>query len=218
MSDYSKTTDFAIKDSLLEGDPNKIVKGTEIDNEFNAIQQASGTKLNKVAGLSQDGFVAALDAAGNVVSGEHLVVETLKPYYCLAYRASATSPILASTWTNISFGNEIIDEVGIHDAAGSPALFSFAAFDWFKCKWGVEVTGCSVGDQVRIAITDALGGYHTDIEYQQTDAASGSTHILNGGTPWIRAVPAQCIIRVWHNSSNEVRAGDLSTWISVEVV
>jgi hypothetical protein len=38
MSNYSKTTDFAAKDALTTGNANKIVKGTEIDDEFDAIQ------------------------------------------------------------------------------------------------------------------------------------------------------------------------------------
>tara|TARA_R110002167_G_scaffold106729_1_gene273481 strand:- start:22 stop:759 length:738 start_codon:yes stop_codon:yes gene_type:complete len=46
MSNYSKTTDFAAKDSLTTGDANKIVKGTEIDDEFDAIQVAVNTKAN----------------------------------------------------------------------------------------------------------------------------------------------------------------------------
>ena len=31
MADYLKATDFGAKDALLSGDPNKIVKGTEIN-------------------------------------------------------------------------------------------------------------------------------------------------------------------------------------------
>ena len=46
MSNYIKTTNFATKDSLSTGDPNKIVKGTEIDTEFNNIATASATKAN----------------------------------------------------------------------------------------------------------------------------------------------------------------------------
>ncbi len=46
MSDYTKTTNFASKDSLPSGNSGKIVKGTEIDTEFNNIQTAVATKLN----------------------------------------------------------------------------------------------------------------------------------------------------------------------------
>tara|TARA_R110000824_G_scaffold380825_2_gene573348 strand:- start:658 stop:1389 length:732 start_codon:yes stop_codon:yes gene_type:complete len=47
MSNYSKTTDFAAKDALTTGNANKIVKGTEIDDEFEAIQTAVNTKADK---------------------------------------------------------------------------------------------------------------------------------------------------------------------------
>jgi len=40
MSNYSKSTNFAVKDSLSTGDPNKIVSGVEIDTEFNNIASA----------------------------------------------------------------------------------------------------------------------------------------------------------------------------------
>jgi hypothetical protein len=50
MSNYSKSVDFAAKDALPSGDSNKIVKGSEINAEFNAIQTASGTKLDKTGG------------------------------------------------------------------------------------------------------------------------------------------------------------------------
>ena len=46
MTDYTKTTDFAAKDALNSGDPNKVVVGTEIDDEFNNIATAVATKAN----------------------------------------------------------------------------------------------------------------------------------------------------------------------------
>ena len=46
MSNYTKATDFAAKDSLPSGNAAKVVKGTEIDDEFAAIQTAITTKLD----------------------------------------------------------------------------------------------------------------------------------------------------------------------------
>lgn len=46
MANYSKSTDFASKDALLSGDANKIIKGTEINDEFDAIQTAVNSKAN----------------------------------------------------------------------------------------------------------------------------------------------------------------------------
>jgi hypothetical protein len=46
MSNYTKSTDFASKDSLASGNASKIVKGTEIDTEFNNIATAIATKAD----------------------------------------------------------------------------------------------------------------------------------------------------------------------------
>lgn len=46
MSNYTKATNFAIKDGLVTTDPAKIIKGTEIDNEYNAISSAIASKAD----------------------------------------------------------------------------------------------------------------------------------------------------------------------------
>ena len=46
MSNYVKATNFATKDTLPTGDSNKIVKGTELDNEFNSIAGAVSSKAD----------------------------------------------------------------------------------------------------------------------------------------------------------------------------
>lgn len=46
MSNYVKSTDFAAKDALASGNSGKIVKGTEIDTEFNNIATAIATKAD----------------------------------------------------------------------------------------------------------------------------------------------------------------------------
>jgi hypothetical protein len=48
MTDYTKATNFASKDSLASGNALKIVKGTEIDTEFNSIATAIATKADLV--------------------------------------------------------------------------------------------------------------------------------------------------------------------------
>ena len=44
MTDYTKTTNFTAKDSLPSGNANKIVKGAEIDDEFDNFATAVSTK------------------------------------------------------------------------------------------------------------------------------------------------------------------------------
>ena len=52
MSNYTKLTNFAAKDSLPSGDVAKIVKGTEIDTELNNIATAMSTKADVDGGSS----------------------------------------------------------------------------------------------------------------------------------------------------------------------
>lgn len=46
MANYTKSTNFAVKDGLPSGDPLKVVKGTEIDTEFNNIATAITSKAD----------------------------------------------------------------------------------------------------------------------------------------------------------------------------
>ncbi len=49
MANYTKSTNFLAKDSLASGDPAKIIKGSEFDVEFNALQTAVNSKANTIS-------------------------------------------------------------------------------------------------------------------------------------------------------------------------
>jgi hypothetical protein len=64
MANYTKLTNFAAKDALTTGDPAKIVRGTEINTEFDNIATAIGTKqdaLSPAAGVAA--FIATPTSA-----------------------------------------------------------------------------------------------------------------------------------------------------------
>jgi len=65
MSNYTKTTNFAAKDSLPSGNAAKVVKGSEIDTEYNNIATAVATK----ADLSSPSFSGTVSAVTVNVSG-----------------------------------------------------------------------------------------------------------------------------------------------------
>lgn len=71
MSDYTKSTNFAVKDGYTTGDPRKVVKGTEIDTEFNAISTAIATKVN-----STDPSFASVDINGGTIDNTSIGVST----------------------------------------------------------------------------------------------------------------------------------------------
>ena len=65
MTDYTKTTNFAAKDALVSGNPAKVVKGTEVNTEFDNIATAVATNAN----LAGPTFTGTTTAANLTVSG-----------------------------------------------------------------------------------------------------------------------------------------------------
>ena len=69
MSNYTKTVDFAIKDGLVTGDPLKIVRGTEIDAEYQNIQTAVATRIEAHSGHHTGNTVIDnLEITGNIIT------------------------------------------------------------------------------------------------------------------------------------------------------
>ena len=60
MSNYTKTTNFAVKDSLVSGNAAKLVKGTEVNTEFDNIATAVSTKAD-TAGPTFTGTTTVAD-------------------------------------------------------------------------------------------------------------------------------------------------------------
>jgi hypothetical protein len=65
LSNYTKTTDFAIKDGLATGNPAKIIKGTEHDTEYNNIATAVTSKADLASPVFTGTPTAPNPATGN---------------------------------------------------------------------------------------------------------------------------------------------------------
>ncbi len=73
MSNYTKTTNFLVKDGLAAGSPAKLIKGSEFDVEFNAIQTSIATKAN----LISPAFTGSATADNFTISGTTTLAGTL---------------------------------------------------------------------------------------------------------------------------------------------
>jgi len=91
MSNYNKATNFAVKDTLTSGDPDKVVSGAEIDNEFNGISAAITSKADKVASATTDNL-AALDANGNLKDSGGSVVSVAPPVGSITMYGGTSAP------------------------------------------------------------------------------------------------------------------------------
>jgi hypothetical protein len=69
MTDYVKSTNFASKDALATGNPLKIVKGTEIDTEFNNISVAIATKVDSSGALGTPSSGVMTNVTGLPIDG-----------------------------------------------------------------------------------------------------------------------------------------------------
>tara|TARA_R110000823_G_C15783091_1_gene485299 strand:- start:205 stop:438 length:234 start_codon:yes stop_codon:yes gene_type:complete len=65
MSNYTKLTNFAAKDALVSGNPAKVIKGTEVGAEFDAIAVAVNSKSNKASPV----FTGTLTAENITATG-----------------------------------------------------------------------------------------------------------------------------------------------------
>lgn len=118
MSNYTKATNFATKDTLPTGDSGKIVKGTEIDNEFNAIASAISSKAD-TASPTFTGTPAAPTAASTTSTTQiattafvQTVVQALYPVGSIYINASvSTNPATLlgfGTWEAFGAGKVMV--------------------------------------------------------------------------------------------------------------
>jgi len=116
MSNYTKSTNFATKDTLTSGDPLKIVKGTEINTEFDNIATAVNSKADTasptftgtvtIPTLALSGLTASSAVATNASSALVSVTNTGTGNNVLATSPTLVTPILGTptsgTLTNVT--------------------------------------------------------------------------------------------------------------------
>jgi len=147
MSNYAKTTDFAIKDGLAPGNPSKVVKGTEIDTEFNNIATAVSSK----ADTNSPNFTGTANFA-TVNSSGTITAVTFSG--ALAGNAtSATNATNASFATNANFATNCTyaqSTVAFHSATWQ--IYESGGYLYFVCngvgkmRFGPDGTMYSAGD------------------------------------------------------------------------
>jgi hypothetical protein len=164
MSNYVKATNFATKDTLPTGDSNKIVKGTEIDNEFNSIAGAVSSK----ADLASPTFTGT-PAAPTATSGSNTT------------QIATTAFVTAALQAVYPVGSIYINATSTSNPS---SLLGFGTWEAFGA--GRVLVGQNASD----ALFDTLeetGGSKDAIVVSHSHTAtstvtdSGHTHNLKGG-------------------------------------
>jgi hypothetical protein len=114
MSDYIVITDYSAKDALLTGNPAKLVKGTEIKADFDAVAVAVATKHDSgdigVAVQAYDSFLTSIAALGTAAD---------KMIYTTAANTAAESAITTA-------GRALIDDATASDQLTTLGVSAFA--------------------------------------------------------------------------------------------
>jgi hypothetical protein len=149
MSNYTQSTNFATKDALPSGDPLKIVKGTEINTEFNNISVAIATKADTVSPtftgtpVLPTGTTGVTQSAGN---SSTLLATTAFVTTADALKANIASPTFTGTpaaptasvdtnTTQIATTAFVVAQV----ADDAPSKTGTGA----SGNWGINITGSS---------------------------------------------------------------------------
>ena len=103
MSDYTKSTNFATKDNLTPGDPLKIVRGTEIDTEFNNIATAIATKTDNASAAITGGSITGITDLAIADGGTGASTATAAINNLLPSQTSNANKYLQTDGTNVSW-------------------------------------------------------------------------------------------------------------------
>jgi hypothetical protein len=103
MSNYTKTVNFATKDNLSPGNPLKIVKGTEIDTEYNNIATAVATKTDNSAAAITGGSITGITDLAVADGGTGASTAAGALNNLLPSQTSAANKYLQSDGTNASW-------------------------------------------------------------------------------------------------------------------
>ncbi len=165
MTEYVKSTNFASKDALAIGNPLKIVKGTEIDTEFNNIAVAVATK----ADLNSPAFIGT-PAAPTATLGTNTT------------QLATTAFVQAALQAVYPVGSVYINAASETNPA---TLLGFGT--WVEFGAGRVLVGQNASD----ALFDTLeetGGSKDAIVVSHTHSASvsdpGHSHSQYGGTAY----------------------------------
>jgi len=154
LTDYVKATNFASKDSLASGNPLKIVKGTEINTEFDNIATAVATK----ADLNSPTFLGTPAAPTASVPTNTTQVATT------AFAMQAAYPV-GSIYMNASV------------STNPNSLFGFGT--WVALGAGRMLVGYSSGDPLYGTAGNTGGSRDaTLVSHSHTATDSGHSHTI----------------------------------------
>jgi hypothetical protein len=182
MSNYSKTTDFAAKDSLPSGDSGKIIRGSEFETEFDAISTAIATKADAadptftgtvtIDGLTVNGNTVLGNAATDTVTVTADIASNLIPSADDTYDLGA----VGAEWNDLYVdGVAYIDTI---DGAATSGDFTFTGAS-YNAVWDTSDNALEFADSAKATFgaTGDLQIYHSGTHSFITDVGTGNLYL-----------------------------------------
>jgi hypothetical protein len=167
MSNYTKTTDFAAKDSLPSGDSNKIIRGSEFETEFDDIAIAVNSKSDianptftgtvTIPTLSVTGTSADINFSDNskAIFGDDADLEISHGTSGTLVNHVGTSGVLVlnSDGSGVSiYSNDVTALMAQFVAGGASRLFFNASQKLATTNTGIDVNGSITSDGIDTGI------------------------------------------------------------------
>ena len=159
MSNYVKLTDYAAKDALSTGNPLKLIKGTEINDDLNAVQTAVATKAD----------LASPDLLGNPTA-------PTQPYGNSTTRLATTAFVQAALQALYPIGSIYISVISTNPAT----LFGFGT--WVSFAAGKSLVGID-SDDALFDVVEETGGSKDAVVVSHTHAITDAGHTHDYSQP-----------------------------------
>jgi hypothetical protein len=170
MPTYVKITDFAAKDTLLSGNPAKIIKGSEIGAEFDALTTADASNVKGPSGTSTDNALVRWDGTTGRATQDSAITVADSGATTLAVNSAST----ALTITQTGAGNALtatgnVAVTGSVSTSGTTAALTMDATNapyitfknsgtakYYIGSW-LNLAGSGSGDDMLLLSTGKLG-------------------------------------------------------------
>ena len=167
MANYTKTTDFAAKDTLPSGDTNKVIRGSEFETEFDNIVTAITTK----ADLAGPTFTGTSTFAGVDINGGAIDATVIGG----ATPAAGTFTNLVASTVDLNGGALDGATIGANSAAAG-------TFTNLTASGTVNFAGATVTNLGTISAANLDGGTLDNIVVGGSSPAAGTFTVLTANT------------------------------------
>ena len=175
MSNYTKIVDYAAKDALNTGDPVKLVKGTELGAEYDAIATAIATKANSASPV----FTGISSFAVGAVGAPSI--------YMTGYTTTGWYNIGANNWGFAVSGAKVLDiaSTSLTVTGTSNATATVEDIQVITNATGTNASltnYVNTGGTVRVGVDRSTGGFSGSAYAYFVSVASGRNiqNVVNG--------------------------------------